>query len=328
MNVLIPNIGRRGYLVDYLKESSYFEGKIYVSDCDRTASGLYGDNDGYFILSKPVDNEKKYVGELLNLCHTHEIGLVIPVIDPELYILSKYKHLFEEHNIIVLVSERSVLENCYNKVNMNDFLLALGYPVIQTYDNIRKFENALAENKISFPVICKPIYGSGSVDTCVAVDMNSLKAVFRDGMMIQEYFSEAIEYGIDVFNTFDKTPVRCVIKRKVSMRSGETDKSYTIKSDKLTHFMTEMAKKLGHIGNLDCDVLEKDGTWYVLDLNPRFGGGYMATHIAGGNLLELTLRMAAGERLLPEYDSYKENVLVMKTISMVKTDWEEVSNCK
>lgn len=328
MNVLIPNVGRRGYLVEYLKESPYFEGNVYVSDCDRTASGLYGNNDGYFILSKPVDNEKKYVEELLDLCRSHKIELIIPVIDPELYILSKYKHWFEEYNIIVLVSERSVLEICYNKMNMNRFLLELGYPVIQTYDNIKEFEKAWENGSISFPVMYKPIYGSGSADTGVAKDMKYLKAVFQDGMMIQEYVSEAIEYGIDVFNTFDKVPVRCVIKRKVSMRSGETDKSYTIKSERLTQFMTEMAKKLGHVGNLDCDILEKDGVWYVLDLNPRFGGGYMATHIAGGNLLELTLRMVAGERLLPKYDSYKENVLVMKTISMVKADWEEVSDCK
>lgn len=324
MNILIPNIGRRGYLVDFLRESSYFEGKIYVSDCDRTASGLYGDNDGFFILSKPVDNEKKYVEEMLDLCRAQEIKLVIPVIDPELYILSRYKHLFEKNKITLLVSEQKVLEICYNKLDMNGFLTELGYSVIQTYSSLSAFERALGEGGISFPVIYKPIYGSGSTNTGVANNMDLLKSVFHDGMMIQEYISEAVEYGIDIFNTFNKTPIRCVIKRKVSMRSGETDKSYTIKNEKLTQFMTEMAKKLGHIGNLDCDVLEKDGTWYILDLNPRFGGGYMATHAAGENFLELTLRMAAGEKLLPAYDAYKENVLTMKTIGMVTTDQKDV----
>lgn len=50
MNILITNIGRRGYLVDFIKENADFKGKVFVSDCDNTASGLYGTNDGFFIL--------------------------------------------------------------------------------------------------------------------------------------------------------------------------------------------------------------------------------------------------------------------------------------
>ena len=72
INVLIPNIGRRGYLVDYMKDIPCFEGKVFVSDCDRTASGLYGNNDGFFILSKPAADEKKYISELLEVCNKHE----------------------------------------------------------------------------------------------------------------------------------------------------------------------------------------------------------------------------------------------------------------
>ena len=57
MNILITNIGRRGYLVDFIKENADFKGKVFVSDCDNTASGLYGTNDGFFILPKPVEND-------------------------------------------------------------------------------------------------------------------------------------------------------------------------------------------------------------------------------------------------------------------------------
>lgn len=323
MNILIPNVGRRGYLVDYLKESSYLDGKVYVSDCDPTASGLYGNNDGFFVLSKPIDNEKKYIDELLKVCQLYEIGLIIPVIDPECYILSKYKQVLRSHHIIALVSEMDVLDVCYNKLHMNAFLSELEYPVIQTYTSIKEFEAGLEIGKISFPVVYKPIYGSGSVDTGIAKDMKYLKAVFRDGMIIQEYLSEAVEYGVDVFNTFDKIPVRCAIKRKISMRSGETDKSYTIKNEKLARFVIKIAEKLGHIGNLDCDIIERDGVWYVLDLNPRLGGGYMATHASGLNLLELVLRMINGEHIELEYDSYEYDVLVMKTIGVVKTKRKE-----
>jgi len=116
MNIIITNIGRRGYLVDYFKEVSIFDGKVFVSDCDSTASGLYGANDGCFILPKPIDDEKFYVESLLKLCIQYEIKIVIPVIDPEIYILSAYKKDFLDAGICVLVSDKPVLDICYNKI--------------------------------------------------------------------------------------------------------------------------------------------------------------------------------------------------------------------
>lgn len=323
VNVLIPNVGRRGYLVDYLKDTPCFTGKVFVSDCDRTASGLYGNNDGTFLLSRPVDNEKNYVDELINVCEANHINLVIPVIDPEIYILSDYKKVFEKHAITVLVSDRKVLDICYNKISMNCFLLEHGFAIPQTYTDINGFKADYLHKKISFPVICKPIYGSGSENTKIIDNMEQLEANFKKGLIIQEYLSNAAEYGIDVFNTFEKVPVRCVIKKKISMRSGETDKSYTIRDEKLTSLMLRLARDLGHIGNLDCDVLQKNEKYYVIDLNPRFGGGYPATHAVGVNLLELTLKMMNGEEILPDFNSYEEHALVMKTISVIKTKWEE-----
>lgn len=323
INVLIPNVGRRGYLVDYIKSTPYFTGKIFVSDCDKTASGLYGNNDGCFILSKPIDDEKKYINELIDLCMRNQITLIIPVIDPEIYILSNYKKVFEEHGITVLVSDRRVLDICYNKVNMNHFLAGQGFAVPQTYTDIKSYKKDFQQEKISFPVICKPVYGSGSENTRIIANMEQLESDFGEGLMIQEYLGAGVEYGIDVFNTFEKMPIRCVIKRKVSMRSGETDKAYTVKDADMTSFMIQMAEALGHVGNLDCDVIVNDGKYYIIDLNPRFGGGYPATHAAGVNLLELVLKMMDGEKLLSDFNSYEPHVLVMKTISVIKTRWEE-----
>lgn len=322
INVLIPNVGRRGYLIDYMKDTPYFTGKVFVSDCDKTASGLYGNNDGFFILSKPVDNEEKYVDELINVCKTNQINLIIPVIDPEIYILSKYINIFEKNGITALVSDRQVLDICYNKLNMNQFLAEHGFWVPQTYTDIEVFKKALLQEKITFPVICKPIYGSGSEKTQVINNMRRLEADFCEGLLIQEYFADAVEYGVDIFNTFEKEPVRCIIKRKVSMRSGETDKSYTVKNAEITSLMLQLAKTLGHVGNLDCDIMAEHGRYYIIDLNPRFGGGYPATHMVGVNLLELVLRMMNGEKVLPDFNSYEEHILVMKTISVVKTTWE------
>lgn len=316
MKVLIPNVGRRGYLVKYLKSISDKDIQVYVSDCDATASGLYGNNDGYFILPKPVDNPRKYVDALIELCGRIGITVIVPVIDPEIAILAEYKEEFEHHNIFVSVSSKRVLDICYSKQQMNEFLSEHGFLVPLTYDKIANFEQALKDKRIDFPVIVKPIYGSGSVATYKVTSIEELESLFQAGAIIQQYI-EGEEYGIDVFNDIKGKPIRCVIKKKISMRSGETDKSITIHDEKLQSLMLNLAEQLGHICNLDCDVIRHGNDMYIIDLNPRFGGGYPATHEAGVNLLELVLKLAKEEQVEPQFGNYEENLLVMKEVAIV-----------
>lgn len=315
MNILITNIGRRGYLVDYFKEIPGFEGNVFTSDCDVTASGLYGKNDGHFILPKPVDDEKKYVTILIKTCIENNINVVLPVIDPEIYILAKYKKVFSENGITIIVSKRNVLDICFNKIKMNAFLHIIGVKYPKTYTSLSEFETAYQNSDITLPIVIKPILGSGSVDTYFVEDLNKIRVLFKPGMIIQEKLN-GTEYGTDTFNSFNGIPLRCVIKKKISMRSGETDKSVSVHNEKIQETLIKIASRLRHIANLDCDVIESDNGIYVIDMNPRFGGGYPATHAIGVNLVKVLYDLLCDNNVKPEFGNYTDDILVMKTISV------------
>ena len=321
MNILIPNVGRRGYLVRYLKELD--RGKVYVSDCDNTASGLYGENDGHFLLPKPADNPKKYVNTLSALCEEFHIGLVIPVIDPEIAILSHFREHFLTKGVQIAVSSPQVLDVCYNKLHMNQFLKKSGFLFPETVSSLAAMEENLEMGKISFPVILKPILGSGSVETLTAATMDQVRSLYHEGLIIQRKLNGK-EYGVDTFNSFSGLPLRCVVKEKISMRGGETDKAVTVRNEKIEGVLLRLASCLGHVANLDSDVIVENEQVYILDLNPRFGGGYPATHAAGVNLLHLLLDMCEGVPVEPQYGNYSEGILVMKEIAIRQsTLWRE-----
>ncbi len=42
-------------------------------------------------------------------------------------------------------------------------------------------------------------------------------------------------------------------------------------------------------------MLERDGNYYVLEMNPRFGGGYPFSHEAGANVPLAILSWAKGD---------------------------------
>lgn len=314
MNILIPNIGRKSYLVDFIKKTD-FGGKVYVSDCDVTAAALYSDCDEFFILPKPVNDEKKYIDELLNLCWKKDINIIIPVIDPEVDILSRYREVFSQHGIMVPVSSPKVLEICFNKIKMNEFLESKLFSVIKTFTAINAFRSAHEQGQISFPVFIKPVLGSGSIDSTVVHSIEHLMVLFREGMIIQEYLVGE-EYGVDIFNDEFLQPVRIVIKRKLSMRSGETDKAITVIDAGILKEMKRLAQELGHFGPLDCDLLKTKDKIFILDLNPRLGGGYPATHMAGVNFVDLMIKLFKRQSIPEQFDNYVINQLTMKDIGI------------
>jgi len=89
-------------------------------------------------------------------------------------------------------------------------------------------------------------------------------------------------------------------KRKLAMRAGETDKAVSVDPTPFDEVIKKIATALPHRGNLDCDFLESDGRLYLLELNPRFGGGYPFTHLAGANHIQMLLDDYQGKPL----DSY------------------------
>jgi carbamoyl-phosphate synthase large subunit len=85
------------------------------------------------------------------------------------------------------------------------------------------------------------------------------------------------------------------------MRAGETDSAVTVSNERLEALGETLGRSLGHLGNLDCDVfLNAEGAW-VLELNPRFGGGYPFSHVAGANLPAALIAWARGEAPDPRW---------------------------
>ena len=283
MKILLTNIGRRTYLIDYLFElkKKYKKIKIFVSDSNINAAGMNWKKNIITIKTPQTKDTEKYLTKIKKICIQHKINLLIPVSDRDLNILSLHEQFFKKIKTKLIISSNKVIKICNNKLLTHDFCKKndINTPEI-------KRDNA------NYSYILKPIYGSGSKDIIHKREVYKKIKINNKKFFYQKKISGQ-EYGLDILNDFRGKYVSCCIKKKLLMRAGDTDQAEIIFNNELVNLAKKISKNLKHVGNLDCDVIKsKNKKIFVIDLNPRFGGGYPFTHMYGYNYLKYILEDA------------------------------------
>lgn len=298
MNILFTCAGRRNYLLRYFREELNGHGKIFAADMSDTAPALHEADES---LQVPALVDDSYISTLLALCADNAIDLIISLNDVELPILAAHKNKFERQGTRLLLSSPEVIDICFDKLKTCEFLRNAQIKCPVTYYQLTSAEEAVENNTLQYPLFVKPRWGSASmqifrVDTAgelkLAYQMAQMQlqktflkvddALISESILIQEGLP-GIEYGIDILNDLDGRVCSVYVKRKLGMRAGETDKSEMVDIPELYELGERLGSELGHIGNLDCDVFFDGKSAAVLEMNPRFGGGYPFTHTFGAN---------------------------------------------
>lgn len=320
MNILFTCAGRRTYLLKYFREQLGSEGTILGADMQLSAPALSVADIKLAVPGVYADN---YVSTLLDICKQYKVNALISLNDLELPILSKHKGSFEVLGVNVVVSSPEVIDICFDKFETAKFIESLGLKSPKTFIDYNQALDALKTGELQFPLVLKPRWGSGSIGIEFVEDYEELEIIYHllekkikksilktassenDYILIQEKI-EGPEYGLDVMNDLEGNHIAVSVKQKLAMRAGETDKAVTVDNAKIREIGATIGKALRHIANLDCDILEQDGEYYVLELNPRFGGGFPFSYEAGVNLPGAIIKWLKKEKvdakiLQPEY---------------------------
>ena len=140
------------------------------------------------------------------------------------------------------------------------------------------------KNKTNFPIITKEIFGNSSKGVKILKNNQDLKSVYLKNLIFQKYL-KGEEYHIDILNDFNGNYLDHCSKLKLEMRDGETFKAKIVENSNLSELSKKISKAVKHVGNLDCDLILSNKKFFIIDFNPRFGGGYPFTHLAGKNYI-------------------------------------------
>ena len=96
------------------------------------------------------------------------------------------------------------------------------------------------------------------------------------------------------------------------MRAGETDKAVSFKDDRLFALIEKFVIEAGFRGQVDIDIFEIDGQYFISEVNPRFGGGYPHAYECGCDHMKLILENLRGNANKKNIGNYEEGVYMMK----------------
>jgi len=311
INILILSCGTRNKIVQYFKRELAGRGQVIATDCSELAPALY-DADKYFIL--PQIDKENYLDEILNICKENQIKAVLSLIDPELSILAANKQKFLDIGTFPIVSDYEIVELCFNKYKMYQFLIENGFKTARSYINKELFFKDVELGIINYPVFVKPVKGSASININKVTSKEEVELLFSkfDNLIIQEYM-DGIEYGADVYvDMISNETVAIFIKEKIKMRAGETDKSVSIKDDKLFDLIKGFVKKMDLKGIIDIDIFKVNGEYYISEVNPRFGGGYPHAYECGVNVPGMIINNIDGVVNKDVIGQYHEGFYMMK----------------
>lgn len=311
MNILILSAGTRNKIVQYFREAVKGKGKVIATDCSNLAPAVY-DADAFYLV--PRITAPGYLDRILTICKEEKIDGVFSLIDPELSLLAEEKERFWEIGTTPVISPYKLVETCFDKYQMYQMLCEMGIPTGKCYMEKEKFYRAKREGSIEYPVFVKPVRGSASLNINQVYSDRELETLFEryDDLMIQE-FMRGQEYGADVY--IDLLSGKCTsifLKKKIRMRAGETDKSVSVKNPALFELIQNFVEKCGFCGMIDIDLFEQDGTYYLSEVNPRFGGGYPHAYACGVDMPAQMIRNLEGKENPVAIGEYQEGICMMK----------------
>lgn len=308
-NILITSAGQRVSLVKAFQAEIKKLGetnKVYTVDLNPMLAPACHVSDGYRTVKRVTD--ANYIQELLAICKDLDIKLIVPTIDTELLVLAENKHLFLDQGIIPIVSNLDFVQACRDKRIINQFFIDNNIDIPQNID----------KQNLTFPFYIKPYDGSLSKDTFLIRSEEDLTSYHfeNEKLMFMEYIDHDLhdEYTVDTY--YDKNgDLKCIVPRKrIFVRAGEVNKGVTHRNEIVSYVKERLSHIKGAIGCLTMQFFFNPETKRVIgiEINPRFGGGYPLSYLAGANYPKYLIEEYILGNSINYFDSWEENLLMLR----------------
>jgi len=319
MNVLISSIGRRVGLLRCFQEAFIrlaLHGRVGGVDAAPHAPAAFAAD---FFDRVPRCDSPDFPARLVEVLSRRDIGLVVPTIDTELCFYAVHRERLGA--VFGAASGPETVRLCRDKALTHAWLTERGLPVVR--------QAASAEEALEWdvspehPLIVKPRLGSASNGVRRVRSRAELAAALEDrpDLLAQEC-ARGDEYTVNAYVNAAGECVAAIPHRRVEVRAGEVSKAVTVRHEPLIDVAHRIAAAMPDArGPLNIQAfVTPDDSIRIIEINPRFGGGYPLADRAGGRFTEWLIREARGEDPPRPVDDWRDGLAMLRYDAAVFVD--------
>lgn len=289
VHLLLSSVGRRVELVRSFQRAAQSLGvplRIVGTDIDWLAPGLHVVDQGYLV---PAVEHEAFVPQLLEICRRESVGLLLPLIDPEIPILAKARAQFEALGVQLGVVDPPAAEITSDKWKTVQLFRRLELATPRTWlpgDTSMPME---------FPGFIKPRHGSAARDAHRIASREELEFYLpRVQSPIVQEFLPGPEITTDVICDLAGNFLACASRQRIAVRGGEVVKSVTVHHPEIRSACERVAHHLPARGPFTLQCLMKEGSPVFIEINARLGGGLPLAIAAGLDVPAILISLASG----------------------------------
>jgi carbamoyl-phosphate synthase large subunit len=228
-------------------------------------------------------NDPEVAKHLTSIVEAESIDLVVSNVDQATVI---HASLRDVSRAFALSCDTKNTETCLSKVAFQSACEDLCIPVPPLADGT------------TFPLFAKPIFGSSSVGAQLVLDRSRWNDLVSEE--VEYIFQRAIngtEYSIDAYVSRDGV-IRGVSPRtRDVIVGGEVEISTTVHDDEIVALSRNVIERLSLVGPLTLQMFREteSQSLYVIEVNPRFGGGVPLSIEAGFDFPAMMIREMLGD---------------------------------
>ena len=257
---------------------------------------------GTVIIGKRWTDEDLF-DHLTGVIEDNHIHIILPFIDPAVEVASRLKDMLPA--IFIPCSTLDICQTMFDKHRSERWFKQHQIPIPPSYT---------PEDKVTFPIIIKPATGSASKGIEIVTDQAQWDEVKnKQDYVIQKYLPNKEEYTVDCYVTGNGEIISIVPRIRLEVSGGEVLNSMTKRDKELISLSTKILQSGSFSGPITIQYIRDKDTdqTYVMEINPRLGGGVIASIEAGANIPQYILTEYKGEALNPN-DDWKEDTLMTR----------------
>jgi carbamoyl-phosphate synthase large subunit len=246
-------------------------------------------------------SDPRLYDHLKELINNLKINTVLPFVDPAVEVTSKLSQLLP--HLYIPVSDVKMSSIMFDKISANQWFVENKLPV--------------PSQEACFPMIAKPARGSASKGIVVLNDQDDVtyfdKKNNRINFLIQKFIHGA-EYTVDCYVARNGTIISVVPRMRLEVTSGEATKTTTVRDEEIIKLSNEILGKGNFKGPITIQFIRdsETGKTYIMEINPRFGGGVLASIEAGANSAQVLIDELLGISV-DINNRWKENLIMARS---------------